>query len=68
MCVCVCVCIFDLLMSCFNPRLPFYQQINLPKPFEEHFLPLMFRVSSRANPQGKDLLPELYKSGASLPV
>jgi len=41
-------------------------QINLPKPYEEHFLPLMFRVSSKSDPEGLDLLPEIYKSSGDI--
>jgi len=36
-------------------------QINLPAPYEDHFQPLMFRVSSKSDPKGVDLLSRLYR-------
>lgn len=36
-------------------------QLNLPNPYDDHFQPLMFRVSSNADPEGVDLLPDLYR-------
>lgn len=37
-------------------------QINLPAPYEDHFQPLMFRVSSKSDPKGVDLLSRLYRT------
>jgi len=41
-------------------------QLNLPNPYDDHFQPLMFRVSSNADPEGVDLLPDLYHTSSGI--